>query len=146
MTPLNQSIIDIPDKHENYNVEMIMSLPLHNEIQFSKDDNDQNIDTVNDYNVDINSKEQDNMRDIQQYNQYQQNLQNQQLLTSSDIIVIEPDEVPDTDSITDKTECPKCGNHEAYWWIVQTDTVEEPSTQFFRCTKCKHTWRTPRSS
>jgi len=46
------------------------------------------------------------MQDIQQYHQYQQNLQNQQLLTSSDILVIEPDEVPDTDSITDKAECP----------------------------------------
>jgi DNA-directed RNA polymerase subunit M/transcription elongation factor TFIIS len=146
MAPFNQSIIEIPDKHENFSVEMIVSLHLHNGIQFSKDDNDQNIDTVNDDKVDINSKEQDNMQDIQQYHQYQQNLQNQQLLTSSDILVIEPDEVPDTDSITDKAECPKCGNHEAYWWIVQTDTAEEPSTQFFRCTKCKHTWRTPRSS
>ena len=146
MAPLNQSVIEISGKHENDGVEMMVSLPLHNEIQLSKDDNDQNNDTVNDDKVDINSKEQDNMQDIQQYHQYQQNLQNQQLLTSSDILVIEPDEVPDTDSITDKAECPKCGNHEAYWWIVQTDTAEEPSTQFFRCTKCKHTWRTPRSS
>lgn len=146
MAPLNQSVIEISGKHEIDGVKMIASLPLHNEIQLSKDDNDQNNDTVNDDKVDINSKEQDNMQDIQQYHQYQQNLQNQQLLTSSDILVIEPDEVPDTDSITDKAECPKCGNHEAYWWIVQTDTAEEPSTQFFRCTKCKHTWRTPRSS
>ena len=146
MTPLNQNIIEIPGKHEGYGIEMIVSLPLHNEIQLGKDDNDQNNDTANDDKADINSKEQDNMQDIQQYHQYQQNLQNQQLLTSSDILVIEPDEVPDTDSITDKAECPKCGNHEAYWWIVQTDTAEEPSTQFFRCTKCKHTWRTPRSS
>src|SRR3989337_4243807 len=139
MAPLNQSIIEIPGKHENDSVEMIVSLPLHSEIQLSKHDNDQNNDNVNDDKVDINSKEQDNMQDIQQYHQYQQNLQNQQLLTSSDILVIEPDEVPDTDSITDKAECPKCGNHEAYWWIVQTDTAEELSTQFFRCTKCKHT-------
>ena len=146
MEPLNKNIIEIPDKHENHNVETVMALHLATKTQFSKDDHDQNIDTVHDDKVDINSKEQDNMGDIQQYHQYQQNLQNQQLLTSSDILVIEPDEVPDTDSITDKVECPKCGNHEAYWWIVQTDTAEEPSTQFFRCTKCKHTWRTPRSS
>ena len=146
MEPLNKIIVEIPDKNKNHNVEMMMALHLDSKTQFSKDDNDQNIDTVSDDNVDINSKEQDNMQDIQQYHQYQQNLQNQQLLTSSDILVIEPDEVPDTDSITDKVECPKCGNHEAYWWIVQTDTAEEPSTQFFRCTKCKHTWRNPRSS
>ena len=90
MEPLNQSIIEIPDKHENFSVEMMVSLHLHNGIQFSKDDNDQNTDTVNDDKVDINSKEQDNMQDIQQYHQYQQNLQNQHLLTSSDILVIEP--------------------------------------------------------
>ncbi len=28
MAPLNQSIIEIPDKHENYGVEMIVSLHL----------------------------------------------------------------------------------------------------------------------
>ncbi len=106
MESFNKNIIEMPDKHENYNVGMIMSLHLDNKIQFSKDDNDQNIDSVPDDKVDINSKEQDNMQDIQQYHQYQQNLQNQQLLTSSDILVIEPDEVPDTDSITDKAECP----------------------------------------
>ena len=105
MVPLNQSIVETPDKHESFSADMMVYLHLDNKIQFSKDDNnDQNIDTVNDDNVDINSKEQDNMQDIQQYHQYQQNLQNQQLLTSSDILVIEPDEVPDTDSITDKAE------------------------------------------
>jgi hypothetical protein len=78
----------------------MMALHLDNKTQFSKDDDDQNIDTVNDDKVDINSKEQD-------IHQYQQNLQNQQLLTSSGILVIEPDEVPDTDSVTGKVECPK---------------------------------------
>jgi DNA-directed RNA polymerase subunit M/transcription elongation factor TFIIS len=143
MEPLNRNTIETPEKHENFIAGMTMALHPDDKTQFSKDDQDQNIDTVNDDKVDINSKEQDSMQDIHQYHQYQQN---QQLLTSSDILVIEPDEVPDTDSITDKVECPKCGNHEAYWWMVQTDTADEPSTQFFRCTKCNHTWRTPRSS
>lgn len=40
-----------------------------------------------------------------------------------------------------KIECPKCGNKEAYWWIVQTRGADESPTQFFRCTKCKYTWR-----
>jgi len=40
-----------------------------------------------------------------------------------------------------KTECPKCGNLEAYWWMVQTRGADESPTQFFRCTKCGHTWR-----
>jgi len=40
-----------------------------------------------------------------------------------------------------KTECPRCGNMEAYWWMVQTRGADESTTQFFRCTKCSYTWR-----
>jgi transcription factor S len=40
-----------------------------------------------------------------------------------------------------KTECPKCSNDKAYWWMVQTRGIDESSTQFYRCTKCGHTWR-----
>jgi len=40
-----------------------------------------------------------------------------------------------------KSICPKCGNKGAYWWIVQTRGSDESPTQFFRCTKCSHTWR-----
>jgi len=38
-------------------------------------------------------------------------------------------------------ECPKCGNLHAYCWMVQTRSLDESATQFFRCTKCGHTWR-----
>ena len=37
--------------------------------------------------------------------------------------------------------CPKCGNNEAYWWLLQTRSGDEPPTQFYRCTKCGYTWR-----
>ncbi|NHI91591.1 MAG: transcription factor S [Candidatus Lokiarchaeota archaeon] len=37
--------------------------------------------------------------------------------------------------------CPKCKNREAYYWSVQTRSADEPATIFYRCTKCKHTWR-----
>jgi len=40
-----------------------------------------------------------------------------------------------------KAECPKCGNTMAYWWMVQTRGIDESATQFYRCTKCGHTWR-----
>jgi DNA-directed RNA polymerase subunit M len=40
-----------------------------------------------------------------------------------------------------KRVCPKCKNRTAYWWMVQTRGADESSTQFFRCTKCDHTWR-----
>jgi len=42
---------------------------------------------------------------------------------------------------TVKIECPKCGNNLAYVWQVQTRGSDESSTQFFRCTKCSHTFR-----
>jgi len=42
---------------------------------------------------------------------------------------------------TVKMECPKCGNNLAYAWQVQTRGSDESSTQFFRCTKCSHTFR-----
>ena len=42
---------------------------------------------------------------------------------------------------TDKIECPKCGNNLAYVWQVQTRSGDEGATQFFRCTKCSHTFR-----
>ena len=42
---------------------------------------------------------------------------------------------------TVKEDCPKCKNPKAYWWTEQTRASDEPETQFYRCTKCKHTWR-----
>ncbi len=42
---------------------------------------------------------------------------------------------------TVKIECPKCGNNVAFAWQVQTRGSDESSTQFFRCTKCSHTFR-----
>ena len=38
-------------------------------------------------------------------------------------------------------ECPKCGHKEAYHWSIQTRAGDEPETKFFKCKKCKHTWR-----
>ncbi len=42
---------------------------------------------------------------------------------------------------TMRMECPKCGNMVVYVWQVQTRGGDEASTQFFRCTKCNHTFR-----
>lgn len=55
-----------------------------------------------------------------------------------DIIVIENNE-PDLPK-TDK-ECPKCKRREAYWWLIQTRSSDEPPTQFFRCVGCRYVWR-----
>ncbi|MCD6458461.1 MAG: transcription factor S [Thermofilum sp. ex4484_82] len=40
-----------------------------------------------------------------------------------------------------KIICPKCGNNEAYYWMRQTRSGDEPATRFFKCTKCGYTWR-----
>ena len=97
--------------------------------------------------VDINTEEKENIQELHKYQQYQEDQQDQQPWgSSSDIRLVESDELPDPHPITDTEVCPKCGNNQSRWWIVQTDSADEPSTQFFRCTKCMHTWRTPKSS
>ncbi|OYT35340.1 MAG: transcription factor S [Candidatus Aenigmarchaeota archaeon ex4484_52] len=40
-----------------------------------------------------------------------------------------------------KKKCEKCGNNEVYWWSRQTRASDEPETRFYRCTKCRQTWR-----
>lgn len=48
----------------------------------------------------------------------------------------------DTDVFpTTAAVCPKCGHREAYFWSAQTRAADEAETRFFRCTKCKNTWR-----
>ena len=42
---------------------------------------------------------------------------------------------------TTKINCPKCENNMAFTWQVQTRSGDEGATQFFRCTKCNHTFR-----
>lgn len=40
-----------------------------------------------------------------------------------------------------KIVCPNCENGEAYWWMQQTRTADEPPTLFYRCKKCGYSWR-----
>ena len=54
------------------------------------------------------------------------------------IVVVEEDAIP---MPVTKATCPKCGNNDAYYWTVQTRRGDEGATEFYRCTKCKHTWR-----
>jgi len=42
---------------------------------------------------------------------------------------------------TIQIKCQKCGHNEAVWWMLQTRSADEPTTQFYRCTKCNFTWR-----
>lgn len=40
-----------------------------------------------------------------------------------------------------KVTCPKCGNDEAYYYLQQTRSADEPPTVFYTCTKCGYSWR-----
>ena len=42
---------------------------------------------------------------------------------------------------TTKTKCPKCSHNKAYWWMSQTRGADEPTTRFYKCIECNHTWR-----
>ena len=58
--------------------------------------------------------------------------------TEKKIEVVEDKEevYPLTDEI-----CPKCDHPKAFFWTAQTRAGDEAETKFFKCEKCKHTWR-----
>ncbi len=59
----------------------------------------------------------------------------------AELIVKDGDKKKDNTLPVTKAECKKCGNLEAYYWMMQTRSADEPSTRFYRCTKCNFTWR-----
>ena len=67
-------------------------------------------------------------------------------IESSEKIEVRPEIGVIKDSDTDvfpviNAICPKCNNKEAWFWTSQTRAGDEAETRFFRCTKCRHTWR-----
>ena len=38
-------------------------------------------------------------------------------------------------------KCPKCKNNRCYFWTQQTRASDESETKFYKCVKCKHSWR-----
>ncbi|TFG08349.1 MAG: transcription factor S [Promethearchaeota archaeon] len=69
----------------------------------------------------------------------QQKRKKKQALEKNLIVISEEDKISVHPIIT--KICPKCKHAEAESWQVQTRSADEPSTTFFRCVKCKHTWR-----
>ena len=59
---------------------------------------------------------------------------------SAEIVVVDKKAQKETLPVT-TVQCPKCDNTEAYWWVQQTRSGDEPPTRFFKCTKCNHIWR-----
>jgi DNA-directed RNA polymerase subunit M len=64
-----------------------------------------------------------------------------EIARESIVVIGEEDEKNMRTLPTMKVSCQKCGNGEAFYWMVQTRGGDEASTQFFRCTKCGGTWR-----
>jgi transcription factor S len=64
----------------------------------------------------------------------------QESISRSSLKVMDTDKGPDALPTT-TVECPRCGNNTAFWWMLQTRSADEATTQFYRCTKCVHTWR-----
>ncbi len=62
---------------------------------------------------------------------------------NSEFNVLEQKDTKDDDGFMPaiEIECEKCGNNKAVWWMLQTRSADEPTTQFYRCTQCKYTWR-----
>ena len=58
-----------------------------------------------------------------------------------EIVIVGEEEAKLSTMPKENIECPRCGNMEAFWWMVQTRGADESTTQFFRCTKCSYTWR-----
>ena len=56
------------------------------------------------------------------------------------LLAFEGDEGEETNP-TVKIDCEKCGHDEAVAWMFQTRSADEPTTRFYRCIKCKYTWR-----
>jgi transcription factor S len=38
-------------------------------------------------------------------------------------------------------KCPECKHKKSYFWTQQTRAADENETKFYKCVKCKHTWR-----
>ncbi|MCS7097449.1 MAG: transcription factor S [Candidatus Methanomethyliaceae archaeon] len=62
-------------------------------------------------------------------------------ISKETLIIKEIKEKVDATLPKTKAECLKCGNREAYYWMMQTRRADEAPTRFYRCTKCGHTWR-----
>ena len=60
-------------------------------------------------------------------------------VNSKDTVILTDSEVS-TLPTTNET-CPECGHDKAEWWMQQTRSADEAPTRFFKCVKCKHTWR-----
>ncbi len=63
----------------------------------------------------------------------------QKIITKKEVVCINEDE-NEVNPIVDMP-CEKCNHPQVYFWSKQTRAGDEAETRFFKCVKCKHTWR-----
>ena len=61
-------------------------------------------------------------------------------MQENDILIVDDDMEIETKP-TCAIKCPNCGHGIAEWWLRQLRSADESEVRFFRCTKCKHSWR-----
>jgi DNA-directed RNA polymerase subunit M len=69
-----------------------------------------------------------------------ENMKKVSYMQESDILIVDDDMAIETKP-TCSIKCPSCGHGTAEWWLRQLRSADESEVRFFRCTKCKHTWR-----
>ncbi len=57
------------------------------------------------------------------------------------VVVREGEETAGSQVLKGVVSCPRCGHDEVIFWMMQTRSADEPMTRFYRCTRCKYTWR-----
>ncbi|HET6590137.1 MAG TPA: hypothetical protein VFG45_08245 [Candidatus Nitrosocosmicus sp.] len=68
---------------------------------------------------DINTKEKENVKYIENYQRYRESTKDDLPWASNrEIRITESDKLPNPSPIMDTEGCPGCGNIQAYWWIV----------------------------
>ena len=61
-------------------------------------------------------------------------------IKKTDSIAVIKEDSESTNPIV-QIDCPKCDSNKAYFWTMQTRAGDESETKFYKCVKCKHTWR-----
>ena len=67
-------------------------------------------------------------------------IQQKKKALDKNLIIVNPEDKI-TVNVKIRNSCPKCGHHTAEAWQEQTRSADEPSTSFFKCEKCKFSWR-----
>jgi DNA-directed RNA polymerase subunit M len=68
-----------------------------------------------------------------------QNFVSKVMIEDREVVVLEGEQISGLP--TTSAKCSECGNNTASWWLRQLRSADESETRFFKCTKCKFTWR-----